>query len=86
MVLKSNWIAELANGGLGYVASFNGKPEIIVFKAYSNTLNKYNENFENKNPSYSIVKIYDGSSITDSVSCIFKKSFDKTKLKIVWSR
>lgn len=86
MTLNVNQIVELVNGSLGYVASFNGKPEIIIFKSYSNTLNKYNEKMENKNPSYSIVKIYDGSSLDESVSCIFKKSFDATKLEVVWSR
>lgn len=86
MTLNVNQIVELANGNLGYVASFNGKPEIIIFKSYSNTLKKYNEKFENRNPSYNIVKIYDGSSITDSVSCIFRKSFDVTKLKVIWAR
>lgn len=85
MELNVNQIVELSNGSFGYVASFNGKATLLVFKNYTNVLKRYNENLENSNPAYSINRVYDGSPIED-VSQIFNKSFATDGLEIVWER
>lgn len=85
MTLNKNQIVELNNGLYGYVADFNGKPELLVFKSYTNPIKRYNENLENKNPAYNIDKVYDGYSIED-VTQIFRKSFSPNELPLVWER
>lgn len=85
MELNVNQIVELTNGSFGYVASFNGKATLLVFKNYTNVLKRYNENLENSNSAYNIEKVYDGSPIED-VSQIFRKSFVPDGLELVWER
>lgn len=83
-MLKENQIVELRNGIYGVVASFNGKPFQLIFRAYSNPVSKYDEKtLKHKNAEYDIVKIYDGSKV-ENVLDVFKGKFTPEGLDCVW--
>lgn len=83
----SNQIVQLANGKHGVVVGFNGKPFLIVFDSYTSKISRYdcNGNLKSKNSEYGIVKVFDGSSISD-VSEVFKKRFSTDGLPVLWER
>lgn len=85
MELQNDQIVVLRNGLIGVVGSFNNKPAWVIFKAYINTINKYNELLEHKNHNYDIVEIYDGSNVVN-VNEIFTKSFNISSCKKIWER
>lgn len=82
-MLGKNQIVELRNGLYGAVASFNDKPFQIIFTAYTTPVRRYDENLKNKNTSYDIVRIYDGSSIED-ITVVFKNKFTPENLPVIW--
>lgn len=82
-MLEKNQIVELRNGLYGAVASFNDKPFQIIFTAYTTPVTKYNDNLQNKNSNYDIIRIYDGTSI-DDVTVVFKKKFSPENLTLIW--
>lgn len=94
--LKENNIVVLRNGKIGAVASFNHIPRWIIFKAFMGILSKYNDDLKyqgknkatssvNEDSDYDIVKILDGSSITE-VNDLFKDKIDISKLPIIFER
>ena len=83
--LQNNQIVALRNGMVGYVASFNDKPELIVFSKYTNPISQYNADLTKENSQYDVVAVYDGSSITD-VKSVFGRGFNVSELPLVWAR
>lgn len=86
--LKTNMVVVLANGKQGIVVGFNNIPTHIIFNAFTNPISRFNENLENKNPNYNIIKVYDGSDVTDTdeilrlIRC--KKCIEN--LSIIWEK
>lgn len=82
-----NQVVQLANGKCGVVAGFNGKPFLLVFDSYTSKLSRYDGNgdLNTKNEKYGIVKVFDGSSVSN-VSDVFKKRFSTDGLPVVWER
>lgn len=86
MDFQNNNVIVLRNGAIGYVASFNGKPSMLIFKNYTNTVGVYNSDLKKGNNSnYDVMSIYDGSSVEDTKT-IYKKSFNVDELPKVWER
>ena len=86
MDFQNNNVIVLRNGAIGYVASFNGKPSMLIFKNYTNTVGVYNSDLKKGgNSNYDIMSIYDGSSVEDT-KAIYKKSFNVDELPKVWER
>ena len=86
MDFQNNNVVVLRNGAIGYVASFNGKPSMLIFKNYINTVGVYNSDLKKgSNPNYDVMSIYDGSSVEDTKT-IYKKSFNVDELPKVWER
>lgn len=83
MELGNNNVVKLRNGLNGIVTSFNDKPVQIIFKSYTSTLDKYDENLKHKNSNYDIVEVFDGSSI-DNVKKVFAKKFNTDDLNSIW--
>lgn len=83
MEFSKNQIIELRNGLYGVVASFNDKPFQLIFKSYTNPINRYDSNLRNKNSAYDVVKIYDGSSL-ENVTDVFSKKFDVNNFDLIW--
>lgn len=83
MELGNNNVVKLRNGLHGIVASFNGNPVQIIFKSYTSTLDKYDENLKHKVNTFDIVGIYDGSSI-DNHKRVFSKKFNSDELECLW--
>ena len=83
MLLKSNQIVELRNGIYGVTADFNGKPFQLIFRSYTSPIGKYDDNLKNKNSTYDIVKIYDGSKL-ENVLDVFKNKFNPSELDLIW--
>lgn len=82
-----NQVVQLANGKCGVVVGFNGKPVFIVLDNYVNKISRYDGNgdLNSKNEKYYIVKVFDGSSVSN-VSDVFKKRFSTDGLPVVWER
>lgn len=78
-----NQIVELRNGLYGVVASFNDKPFQLVFKSYTNPISRYDNQLRNKNSSYDVIRVYDGSEL-ENVTDVFSKKFDVNKYKLIW--
>ena len=86
MDFQNNNVTVLRNGAIGYVASFNGKPSMLIFKNYTNTVGVYNSDLKKGgNSNYDVMSIYDGSSVEDA-KAIYKKSFNVDELPKVWER
>lgn len=86
MNFQNNTIVVLRNGSVGYVASFNGKPAMLIFKNYTNTISVYNEDFKKgTNANYDIMSVHDGSSV-ENTKDIYKRSFDVNNLPKLWER
>ena len=86
MDFQNNNVIVLRNGAIGYVASFNGKPSMLIFKNYTNTVGVYNSYLKKGgNSNYDVMSIYDGSSVEDT-KAIYKKSFNVDELPKVWER
>ena len=86
MDFQNNNVIVLRNGAIGYVASFNGKPRMLIFKNYTNTVGVYNSDLKKGgNSNYDVMSIYDGSSVEDT-KAIYKKSFNVDELPKVWER
>ena len=86
MDFQNNNVIVLRNGAIGYVASFNGKPSMLIFKNYTNTVGVYNSDLKKGgNSKYDVMSIYDGSSVEDT-KAIYKKSFNVDELPKVWER
>jgi hypothetical protein len=85
MELQLNQIVQNQRGDIGYVAGFNNKPVVVMFQAFPMTVSRFNENLENKNPNYSIIKIWDGSTLENETD-IYKKKFDLSTLPVVWEK
>ena len=86
MDFQNNNVIVLRNGAIGYVASFNGKPSMLIFKNYTNTVGVYNIDLKKGgNSNYDVMSIYDGSSVEDT-KAIYKKSFNVDELPKVWER
>lgn len=85
MELVCNQIVELRNGKFGVVACFNNKPFQLVFDSFTTPIGRYNEDLNNKNTNYDIVKVFDGSSV-ENVLDVFKKKFTSEGLELVWER
>lgn len=86
MDFQNNNVIVLRNGAIGYVASFNGKPSMLIFKNYTNTVGVYNSDLKKGgNSNYDVMSIYDGSSVEDT-KAIYKKSFNVDELPKVWKR
>lgn len=86
MDFQNNNVIVLRNGAIGYVASFNGKPSMLIFKNYTNTVGVYNSDLKKgSNSNYDVMSIYDGSSVEDAKT-IYKKSFNVDELPKVWER
>ena len=86
MDFQNNNVIVLRNGAIGYVASFNGKPSMLIFKNYTNTVGVYNSDLKKGgNSNYDVMSIYDGSSVEDT-KAIYKKSFNVNELPKVWER
>ena len=86
MDFQNNNVIVLRNGAIGYVASFNGKPSMLIFKNYTNTVGVYNSDLKKGgNSNYDVMSIYDGSSVEDT-KAIYKKSFNVDELPKVWER
>ena len=86
--LKTNMVVVLANGKQGIIVGFNNIPTHIIFNSFTNPVSMFNDNLEHKNPSYNIVKIYDGSKaleIDDILRLIrCKKCIEN--LPIIWEK
>lgn len=63
--LSCNQVVKLRNNNLGIVTCFGDKPSHIIFKAFTNPINKWDKNLEQKNHNYDIVEVYDGSKLED---------------------
>ena len=86
MDFQNNNVIVLRNGAIGYVASFNGKPSMLIFKNYTNTVGVYIRDLQTGGKSnYDVMSIYDGSSVEDTKT-IYKKSFNVDELPKVWER
>lgn len=86
MDFQNSNVIVLRNGAIGYVASFNGKPSMLIFKNYTNTVGVYNSDLKKGgNSNYDVMSIYDGSSVEDT-KAIYKKSFNVDELPKVWER
>lgn len=86
MDFQNNNVIVLRNGAIGYVASFNGKPSMLIFKNYTNTVGVYDSDLKKGgNSNYDVMSIYDGSSVEDT-KAIYKKSFNVDELPKVWER
>lgn len=86
MDFQNNNVIVLRNGAIGYVASFNGKPSMLIFKNYTNTVGVYNSDLKKGgNSNYDVMSIYDGSSVEDT-KAIYKKSFNVNELPKIWER
>lgn len=86
MDFQNNNVIVLRNGAIGYVASFNGKPSMLIFKNYTNTVGVYNSDLKKGgNSNYDVMSIYDGSSVEDT-KAIYKKSFNVDELPKIWER
>lgn len=84
MILKANQIVELRNGIYGVVASFNNKPFQLIFRSYTNPIDRYDEKtLKHKNSQYDIVKVYDGSTL-ENVTDVFKSKFTVKDLNVAW--
>lgn len=83
MELGNNNVVVLRNGLCGIVTSFNNKPVQIIFRSYTSTIDKYDENLKHKNSNYDIVEVFDGSSI-DNVKKVFAKKFNTNNLESLW--
>lgn len=83
MTLGNNNVVKLRNGLFGLVSSFNNKPLQVIFKSYTSTLDKYDENLKHKNSNYDIVEVYDGSTI-DNPKKVFAKKFAAEQLECLW--
>lgn len=83
MTLGNNNVVKLRNGLFGLVSSFNNKPLQVIFKSYTSTLDKYDENLKHKNSNYDIVEVYDGSTI-DNPKKVFAKKFTAEQLECLW--
>jgi hypothetical protein len=83
MEFKKNQIVQLRNGIYGVVATFNDKPFQLIFRSYTNPINRYNDDLKNKNKDYDVVKIFDGSSIED-VTIVFSAKFSANNLPLIW--
>lgn len=81
--LEPNHLVELRNGKIGAVGSFNGNVSWIIFKAYMTVKGKYDAKLRHKNESYDIIRVYDGSSITN-VDNVFKNSFNIDDYPLLW--
>ena len=84
MELQSGNVIELRNGHIGLVCPFNdtNKPFVIVFKNYTNLVSKYSD-FKQKNRTYDIVKVYDGSKV-ENIKALYYKDGAK-ELPLLWS-
>lgn len=78
-------LVRLRNGLIGVVACFGDVPSWLIFKAYINPINKYDENLKHKNTQYDIMEVYDGSTIED-VNNVFKTRFNTDNLELIWKR
>ena len=81
--LSNNQVVVLRNGKNGVVSSFNGMPFLLVFDSFTSQIGKYNDELKHKNNQYDIVKVFDGSSITD-VKSVYRKSFNTDGLELLW--
>jgi hypothetical protein len=70
--LNNNQVVKIANGMFGVVVSFNNKPSHIVFTSFTNPIEKWDSNLEHKSANYSIVEVYDGSTLASPLDA-FKK-------------
>lgn len=86
MEFQNNNVIVLRNGAIGYVASFNGKPSMLIFKNYTNTVGVYNGDLKKGgNANYDVMSVYDGTSV-ENPKDIYKKSFKVEELPKVWER
>ena len=85
MELSNNQVIQLRNGIFGVVASFNNKPFQLIFRSYTNPINRYDSNLKNKNSAYDIVKIFNGANV-EKVTDVFSKKFNVDNLELIWER
>lgn len=87
MNLSCNQIVLNKRGNYGVVACFNGEPCLVIFAAFTMTLNRFDDNLKAKKDDYSIEKVFqveDGNEI--EMKDVFKKSFKAENLKVVFER
>lgn len=72
--LGCNQVVKLRNGKIGIVVCFNDTPSHIVFSAFTNPVNKFDENLQNKNHDYDIVEVYDGSNLNNALDAFKKRT------------
>ena len=85
MELQVNQVVQNNRGDIGYIAAFNGVPALVVYERYTAQPSHFNENLEHKNPNYSIVKVWDGSTL-EKPSVIYRKKFDLSTLPVIWEK
>lgn len=84
--IGSNQIVKTANGMFGVVVSFNDKPCHIVFTSFTNPIDKWDDNLEHKSGSYSIVEVYDGSSLESPLSAFKKRTKVEETLPLLYKK
>lgn len=86
MELKCNQVVKCVNGMFGLVVCFNGKPSHIVFTSFTNPIGKWNDKLEHKCANYSIVEVYDGSSLEDPLDAFKKRTHIEETLPLVYKK
>lgn len=82
--LSCKQVVKLRNGNVGIVVCFGDKPSHIIMNNFTNPINKWDENLENKNHNYDIVEVYDGSKLEDPLDGFKKKKV--AELDVLYKR
>ena len=84
--LDNNQVIKIANGMIGVVVSFNNKPSHIVFTSFTNPIGKWDSNLEHKSANYSIVEVYDGSSLENPLDAFKKRTNVEEALPLLYKK
>lgn len=91
MNFENNQVVKNRKGEYGVVASWQNKPKYIVFNAYAQKIDFFDENFrclkgstEEKRREYDIVEVYDGTPVENADTVFKSRKYKADGLTLVW--
>jgi hypothetical protein len=91
MNFENNQVVKNRKGEYGVVASWNNKPKYIVYQAYIQKVDAFDENLrytkgstEEKRREYDIVEIYDGTPVENADTVFKSRKYNADGLTLLW--